>query len=82
MSREETVTLAGGRAPWRRRGHTDPHPEITHGEDSDLLDKHLVGGGLTTIPGSGTAVFLPGESHGQRSLAGCSPWGSQRVGHD
>ena len=22
-----------------------------------------------------TAVFLPGESHGQRSLAGCSPWG-------
>ena len=22
-----------------------------------------------------TAVFLPGESHGQRSLEGCSPWG-------
>ena len=22
-----------------------------------------------------TSVFLPGESHGQRSLAGCSPWG-------
>ena len=22
-----------------------------------------------------TAVFLPGESHGQRSLVGCSPWG-------
>ena len=21
------------------------------------------------------SVFLPGESHGQRSLAGCSPWG-------
>ena len=36
------------------------------------------------IPGSGrsprrkwqpTPVFLPGESHGQRSLAGYSPWG-------
>ena len=27
-------------------------------------------------------VFLPEESHGQRSLAGHSPWGSQRVGHD
>ena len=26
--------------------------------------------------------FLPGESHGQRSLTGHSPWGSQRVGHD
>ena len=28
------------------------------------------------------SVFLPGESHGQRSLTGYSPWGSQRVGHD
>ena len=27
-------------------------------------------------------VFLPGEVHGQNSLGGCSPWGSQRVGHD
>ena len=30
-----------------------------------------------------TAVFfLPGESHGQRSLGGYNPWGSQRVSHD
>ena len=28
-----------------------------------------------------TAVFWPGESHGQRSLAGYSSWG-RRVGHD
>ena len=27
-------------------------------------------------------VFLPGKSHGQRSLAGCSPRGPKRVGHD
>ena len=27
-----------------------------------------------------TPVFLPGESHGQRSLAGYCPWG-HRVGH-
>ena len=43
------------------------------------------------IPGSGkipwrrawqpTPVFLSGESHGQRSLAGYSPWG-RRVRHD
>ena len=26
--------------------------------------------------------ILPGESHGQRSLAGYSAWGSQRVRHD
>ena len=29
-----------------------------------------------------TSVFLPGQSHGQRSLAGYSPWGQKRVGHD
>ena len=29
-----------------------------------------------------TPVFLPGESHGQRSLMGYSPWGLRRVGHD
>ena len=28
-----------------------------------------------------TPVFLPGESHGQRSLAGYSPWGRKRAGH-
>ena len=28
------------------------------------------------------AVFLPGESHGQRSLVGRSPWGHRGVGHD
>ena len=31
-----------------------------------------------SVPGSGRSpgeVFLPGESHGQRSLAGSSPWG-------
>ena len=28
-----------------------------------------------------TPLFLPGESHGQRSLEGYSPWGRKRVGH-
>ena len=27
-------------------------------------------------------VFLPGKSHGQRSLVGYSPWGCKRVRHD
>ena len=26
-------------------------------------------------------VFLPGKSHGQRSLAGYSPWGHKRIRH-
>ena len=29
-----------------------------------------------------TPVFLPGKSHGQRSLAGYGPCGCKRVGHD
>ena len=29
-----------------------------------------------------TWVFLPGKSHGQRSLVGYSPWGCKRIGHD
>ena len=29
-----------------------------------------------------TPVFLPGESHGQRSLASYSPWGRERLRHD
>ena len=29
-----------------------------------------------------TAVFLPGKSHGQRSLVGYSPWGRKRVRHN
>ena len=29
-----------------------------------------------------TPIFLPGKSHGQRSLAGCSPQGRERAGHD
>ena len=42
----------------------------------------------SSIPGSGrslkwqpTPVFLPGEAHGRRSLAGYSPWG-HRIIHD
>ena len=29
-----------------------------------------------------TPVFLPGESHGQRSLVGHSPWGCKELGHE
>ena len=29
-----------------------------------------------------TALFFPGKSCGQRSLAGYSPWGYKRVRHD
>ena len=29
-----------------------------------------------------TPVFLPGNSHGQRSLVGYSQWGHKRVAHN
>ena len=29
-----------------------------------------------------TPVFLPEKFHGQRSLAGYSPWGQKRAGHN
>ena len=29
-----------------------------------------------------TSVFVPGESHGQRSLVGYSPWGHKKIGHN
>ena len=29
-----------------------------------------------------TPVFLPGKTHGQRSLTDCSPWGCKRVRQD
>ena len=31
---------------------------------------------------SPSPVFLPGKSHGQRSLVGYSPWSHKRAGHD
>ena len=42
--------------------------------------------GSETFPGERqwqpTSVFLPGKSHGQRSLVGYHPWGRERVRHD
>ena len=57
-------------------------PGGSDGKESSCNAGDLRDGGL--IPGSGrspgegkatTAVFLPGESHGLRSLVGYSPWG-------
>ena len=41
--------------------------------------------GLGRSPGEGNGKllqYLPGKSHGQRSLAGYSPWGCKRMGHN
>ena len=59
---------------------------------SDGKESACNAGDLVLIPGSGTSsregngiislntpVFLPGEFHGQRSLAGYSPWGRKAL---
>ena len=37
----------------------------------------IPGSGRPSGAGNGTLVFFPGRIHGQRSLAGYSPWGLQ-----
>ena len=44
------------------------------------LSRRYPGGGNGNH--STTPVFLPGESHSQRSLVGYRPWGHKRIGHD
>ena len=50
-----------------------------HSSAGDTRDSGLIPGSERS-PGGGNGnplQFLPGESHGQRSLVGYSPWGSQ-----
>ena len=59
---------------------------ITDKESSCLPRRHRFNPWVGQIPWrrkwQPTLVFLPGESHGQRSLAGYSPWGHKRVRHN
>ena len=42
----------------------------------DIRDASLIpGSGRSSGEGSGNLLFFSGESHGQRSLVGYSPWG-------
>ena len=47
-----------------------------------MLFNPLVGKILWERKWQPTPVFLPGKSHGQRSLEGCSPWNHRRVKYD
>ena len=55
------------------------------GETMETVRLYFGGGSkITAGEGNGTPLQYswPGKSHGRRSLVGCSPWGSLRVGHD
>ena len=45
-----------------------------------LLARGALSLGLEGPAQQPTPVFLPGESHGQRNLAGCSPWDHKESG--
>ena len=62
----------------------EPAPQEGFPCGSDGKDTAFSAGDPGSIPGSGrswrrkwqpTPVFLPGESHGERSLVGYNPWG-------
>ena len=50
---------------------------------SNVGDPGSIPGSRGICPGEGngnpTLIFLPGRSHGQRSLVGCSPWGCKEL---
>ena len=56
-------------------------PHVSGGSEGQESAHNV--GDPSSIPGSGrwqpTPVFLPAESHGQRSLAGYSPWGCKEA---
>ena len=46
----------------------------------EVRDAGLIPGlGRSPGGGHGNPVFLPGESHGQKSLVGYSPWGHKEL---
>ena len=71
--------------------YTHTHTYIGFPGVSDGKESTCNAGDLGSIPGLGrspgeengnpTPAFLPGKSHGQRSLVGYRPMGSQRVEH-
>ena len=55
------------------------HPPVKAGDGGSIPgSERALGGGKWQC----TPVFLPGKPHGQRSPAGCSPWGPQSARHD
>ena len=50
---------------------------------SILVSERSPGEGIPLdFAGTNTEVLLPGKSHGQRSLVGCSPCSQKSVGHN
>ena len=64
---EGTSCAMGTGLDWQVLFPTPPHPSTFF-----QMVKNLPAVQQTQVP---SPILLPGESHGQRSLAGCGPWG-------
>ena len=53
------------------------NPHANAGDEGDEAQEGSLEEEVATQP---TLVFLPGKFHGQRSLAGYSPWGHKQLG--
>ena len=80
---ETSLSVSPGEDVTKEWFHLARSPSSFPGGSDGEKSAHNAGD-PASIPGSGrspgegwlpTPVFLPGESHRQRSLAGCSPWG-------
>ena len=60
----------------------DTNPSRHHDDDLKFVMFDLTSSSTQRRQWHPTPVLLPGKSHGRRSLVGCSPLGSLRVGHD
>ena len=78
------MTFEVRKAKWPSKDGTDSKWcfEMESRQWAEMQDTQVWSLGWDDPLGKGipTPVFVPGESHGQRSLADYSPWG-QRVGH-
>ena len=50
---------------------------LPHMINAQLVNSTTLRGYLKEGNWQPSPLFLPGESHGQRSLVGCGPWGSK-----
>ena len=64
---------------WALVVKNSPASAVDTGDSGSVPGLERYPGGRKNTGGRNTPVFLPGEFRGQRSLAGCSPWGRKEL---